>query len=1593
MKNAKRILSVLLAVLMVMSSFVTVAAETEPAQPTTWWNNNAAAAFAGGSGTESDPYLISSAAEFAYFAKYLEGGALTNAKTMTYFKLTADIDMSAHQWKPIGQSAKARGSNTSSNTTNQKTLNKGVLDGNNKTISGVKLTATPALGHIYQAGCALFTKIVDSTIKDLNLEVEIKNPDIKKNGYYRVLSANTSDILASGTGVAALAAGAFGNTVIDNVNVTLDLDAKDGNIEMIYAGVVAFSKGNANGNPVFKNITASGTMDVSLASGTYGTVAGVVGLYNASEISNVTNNIDINVNASARVDVGGIVANTYNGPIGGTLTNKGDINATITSTASGQQCSIGGVFGKAAVLRSTMTACTNQGAITTNLSGTGSAYVGGVVAQSAHQDININGYVNTGDVTVNVASENSDYRVGGVAGYLAGKGNTDTDTYAPIQLTNCENIASVSVLIAADTATSADALETYVGGVFGNVYYPALKNCVNRGDVTVENTVSRMRIGGVAGNIGDHADQVADQCVNYGDIILSDAVSNNANTTNASGKNRYVGGIAGNLAGPSITNSHNYGVIELNKAYAPYNIGGITGNMSCSRAGTASDGNTNNADIHVVHGNGSFHRYIGGIHGYNNSNIAAIKNAINNGNIFSDGVIINAYIGGIIAVMSGTTSIRSVVNNGEVKMTSGNGASGTRYVGGATGAITGTNSAVSIVDFTMNNNILCDGYAGGWQVGGVAGTAQGSTIFNTITVNGDVLVNGANVMYVGGIVGEFKLGNTNNFANCTVNGNVLAPRTHGGSGNLAVGGIVGRVSNDNYFNNKNLVIKNCVALGTVSEGTLCGGIIGYAATSRKKINSTDSKETIQPYTVTLNGCVSMFSGVKHGMIGSDRADHAVFENCFADTPYALSYYNQCDDYLLGQTLTINGTPFEGNDVSIVLDKGCYVLEIGTLDKARVNMAGSNERAALRFDSFVSKTSFDRIAAIEGVSIEMGTMIAATENLRIASVANAYDKMAALDTITKEGEAAKYIVSSHDYTQGFMDPALVANAKDENYYFAGYLRNISKENFDKEYTAIAFAKITIGDFSIVFYSDFDLENTERIRSVAQVAQLAFEDRTTVSATINGHNYTTEANADNACFIGGWSLYDNDQLAKLKALCNYINSGVTPNGLSINGVSITEYKIVYAQSPIYKKYGSLTGNTLYDDLKNVTLGDANLGNLCNYGNLIEICNLAMDFDYQTAVRIRDLIKAEYGVELEIVEDASTYESKYEILVGRTNRAKSNTIEIMALSADEFIFAIDGSKLVVCGGTYGTTWHAVDALEKAFGEINLPDYNLKMLGDISGEYYLKKIACIGDSITRGSQALPDGATYGGDHGANVKFGSTTTAIYFEQFLSYPANLQRLMWKDTMVYNFGRGASTARCYNNNSSGNYYAASSQWATCLETSALREVDFDLVFLMHGTNDANQDGGAGGWSQASKDDFLKEIKYMMDQILVGSPNATFVMNNAPHGCYGRNESSDDAIRVVQKETATKLYQMGYDVYHYNMEQYTMDNLTWETNKTCATSDEELRHYDFYNLNTPGDSREGTHPNYRGYNRMAQGIQKVVEYLLFNGAKPTYMIDIR
>ena len=96
-KTNKRLLSVGLAVLMLLAAviFVIPAAGVKAA-----WDGSVAANFAGGNGTEANPYLISNAKELAFLAEKVNLG---NDTASTYYKLTADIDVSGgSEWTAIG---------------------------------------------------------------------------------------------------------------------------------------------------------------------------------------------------------------------------------------------------------------------------------------------------------------------------------------------------------------------------------------------------------------------------------------------------------------------------------------------------------------------------------------------------------------------------------------------------------------------------------------------------------------------------------------------------------------------------------------------------------------------------------------------------------------------------------------------------------------------------------------------------------------------------------------------------------------------------------------------------------------------------------------------------------------------------------------------------------------------------------------------------------------------------------------------------------------------------------------------------------------------------------------------------------------------------------------------------------------------------------------------------------------------------------------------------------------------------------------------------------------------------------------------------
>lgn len=439
------------------------------------------------------------------------------------------------------------------------------------------------------------------------------------------------------------------------------------------------------------------------------------------------------------------------------------------------------------------------------------------------------------------------------------------------------------------------------------------------------------------------------------------------------------------------------------------------------------------------------------------------------------------------------------------------------------------------------------------------------------------------------------------------------------------------------------------------------------------------------------------------------------------------------------------------------------------------------------------------------------------------------------------------------------------------------------------------------------------------------------------------------------------------------------------LLIGGVNITSYRIVYGRSPLSRKCSS-TGKTIGEDIGRFLQGD----------------EADCEFDYQTAVRLRDLIKEYYGYDVEVVKDSETPdESRYEILVGYTDRRASteakneltDQTEHFKVCSNPYSNSKKKTQYLVCGGSFGATWHAVDEIEAFLKENqNAVSTDLSDLKVEKGKYDFTVVACVGDSITRGSQALPQGV-YGNANSLTAKFGDSATAIYFEQYMGYPATLQREMWKDAIVYNFGRGGSTMRNYGDS---NYYGACEQFKKCLDISN-SDIDFDIVIMMHGTNDIGYNGYIENWDDAGKADFGVELKNQIDKIKVGSPNAKFVVNNTPHAVSelktpGGSMTSKryTMLRDIELQAVKDLKTAGYDVYHYDMNRFTIENLG--TGCSDDYNSEVNAHKDFYNIVNDSNAKDPLHPNYRGYGVIADGMVDLVNYLVNGTPSLKYMIDI-
>ena len=535
--SVKQVIAVIALVAIIAASLSIAAfgmAETNAnEQPDEIWDGSIAEGFAGGTGTEADPYLISNGAELAYLAQQVNGG---NNFSGVYFKLTNDICLNdtsnweswedgvapQNEWTAIG------GYNVYEEVDFRF---KGCFDGDSYAVRGIYNT------HDYYCP-GLFGGIVDGSI--------IANLGVAESyiwGYESVGSVvgyNCGDVIncynaGSVSGESLVVGGVVGENY--------------GNVINCYNEGSVVGNSNVGGVIGHNNGTVANCYNTGIVNGSSWHVGGVVGDNYEGNVTDCYSTGSI----SGEDTIGGVVGNNNFGVV---------TDCYSTGSISGED-TIGGVVGDNCC--GVVTDCYSTGSIS------GEETIGGVVGENG-----------SGDVTncYNIGSVTGGSYVGGVVG--------ENGAYATV--TNCYNTGSVTGLgSVGDEGESSWGVGGVVGFNAAEEWDASVVNCYNSGSVTGENSV-----GGVVGQInGESANGYAENCYNIGSVTGSGNVGgvvggisgysgngyaeNCYNTGSVTGENS-VGGVVGGIFGYS-TNCYAENCYNVGSVTGTENVGGMAGSI------------------------------------------------------------------------------------------------------------------------------------------------------------------------------------------------------------------------------------------------------------------------------------------------------------------------------------------------------------------------------------------------------------------------------------------------------------------------------------------------------------------------------------------------------------------------------------------------------------------------------------------------------------------------------------------------------------------------------------------------------------------------------------------------------------------------------------------------------------------------------------------------------------------------------------------------------------------------------------------------------------------------------------------------------
>ncbi len=462
-----------------------------------------------GSGTEQDPYLISSKADLYEFADYVEKyNLIGDDEARAYTLLTCDIDLGGDDWIPIGERT-SRCSYT------------GIFNGGGYTVSNFNIVASD-----YE-----YVGFFSALWEYQGIGAEIHNFNISDA---TLVSNEEHNSVGGLTGVSY--------SEITNCSVDVDITLN----EPVYT--VGGLVGMAYGGPV-ANCETSGSMNVFIAEQseavsaenyTYPKYGGVIGTgQEGCEIYSLTNNMALNfalktltteVEQDISVNVGGVMGQVC-GAYYYDLVNNADISG------------VGGVGGVIADCWSSGTVienCVNNGDIYT-ICGINSN-VGGILGQSFKEGENlILNSANYGDITIDTVQYE------GVSRQCWGGG-----------ILGIGNVAIENSLSTGDITVTGKLIQ-YIGGLVGGCQ-STIKNSYCTGDISVESTTSIIT-GGIVGVMQSDIGTAIESCYYSGTIIGSNIIIESSSAVK-------IGGIVGyNMRTTETTTINNYYNIDNIASY------------------------------------------------------------------------------------------------------------------------------------------------------------------------------------------------------------------------------------------------------------------------------------------------------------------------------------------------------------------------------------------------------------------------------------------------------------------------------------------------------------------------------------------------------------------------------------------------------------------------------------------------------------------------------------------------------------------------------------------------------------------------------------------------------------------------------------------------------------------------------------------------------------------------------------------------------------------------------------------------------------------------------------------------------------------